>query len=268
MKAFRNTTKRDKKVLCIYLLVILLAFYIFDNKLIAGFISVIILLLIEERYMISKILRLNDQNNLQMEAMQSLYSIFKFNSPLPNTRNMAASPDFLKLVVETILIHKPNLVVELGSGVSSLLASKSIEKNGVGKLISIDNDNKYAEFTREKICLENLSDIGRVITAELKLQTIKGQNYMWYETSFIKELNQNIDLLIVDGPPRIINKNSRYPALPLLKDFFSDNIIILVDDGKRKDDLETVNKWVDECSNFESEFITTEKGAFILRTKI
>ena len=77
----------------------------------------------------------------------------------------------------------------------------------------------------------------------------------------------NIDLLIVDGPPRIINKNARYPALPLLKDHFSDNIVILVDDAKRKDDSDTVKRWIDEWDYFESEFFATEKGAYILRKK-
>ena len=81
MKVFRNLTNREKKVLCVYLLTIITAFNIFDDKLLAGFISIIILLFIEERYTLSKILKLSEQNNIQMEAMQSLYSIFQFNTP-------------------------------------------------------------------------------------------------------------------------------------------------------------------------------------------
>jgi len=88
---------------------------------------------------------------------------------------------------------------------------------------------------------------------------------MWYDNSFKNEIKRDIDLLIVDGPPRIINKNARYPALPLLKDHFSDNIVILVDDVKRKDDSDTVNRWIKELDHFESEFFATEKGAYILR---
>ena len=264
MKAFRNTTKKEKKVLCIYLLVILLAFYIFDNKLISGFISVIILLLIEERYMISKILRLNELNYIQMEAMQSIYSIFQFNSPLPNTRKMAASPDFLKLLVDTILLVKPKLVVELGSGISTILAGKALEKNGVGKLISIDNEDKYAELTRKRVDLENLGDIGRVITSKLIMHLINGQNYMWYELSFVKEINQDIDLLIVDGPPRITNNNARYPAIPLLKQYFKENTVILLDDGRRKDEQNTVELWLKELDKFKAEYFNTEKGTFKL----
>ncbi len=43
---------------------------------------------------------------------------------------MAASPDFFKLLVETILSEKPKLVVELGSGISTILTGKALEKNG------------------------------------------------------------------------------------------------------------------------------------------
>lgn len=264
MKAFRYLTKRDKKVLCVYLLTIITGCYIFDNKLLAGYFSIIILLFIEQRYTLSKILRLNEQNNIQTEAMQTLYSIFQFNTPLPATRKMAASPDFLKLVVETILSEQPKLVVELGSGISTILAGKALEKNGGSDLISIDNDDKYAEHTRNKIRLEELSDIARVITANLNLQTINGKNYMWYENSFKNEINQNIDLLIVDGPPRIINKNARYPAIPLLKKFITDDTIILLDDGRRKDEQNTVELWLKELDKFKAEYFNTEKGTFKL----
>ena len=102
---------------------------------------------------------------------------------------MAASPDFLKLLVDTILSEKPKLVVELGSGISTILTGKALEKNGDGKLISIDNDDKYAKLTRKKIDLEKLSNIAKVVTAELKIQIINGQNYMWYDPVFVKEIN-------------------------------------------------------------------------------
>ena len=264
MKIYRYLTKREKKVLCVYLLTIITAFNIFDDKLLAGFISIIILLFIEQRYALSKILKLNELNNIQTEAMQSLYAIFKFNSPLPSTRKMAASPDFLKLVVEIILTEKPKLVVELGSGISTILAGKALEKNGAGDLISIDHDDKYAELTRKKICLEKLSDITKVVTAELKMHPINGQNYMWYEISLVKEIKQGIDLLIVDGPPKIINKNARYPAIPLLKQYFKENTVILLDDGRRKDEQNTVELWLKELDKFKAEYFNTEKGTFKL----
>ena len=264
MRIFRYLTNKEKKVLGVYLLAIFVSFFIINDKLVTGFISIIILLFIEQRYALSKILRLNELNNIQTEAMQSLYAIFKFNTPLPSTRKMAASPDFLKLVVEIILTEKPKLVVELGSGISTILAGKALEKNGAGDLISIDHDDKYAELTRKKICLEKLSDITKVVTAELKMHPINGQNYMWYEPSFVKEIKQNIDLLIIDGPPRIINKNARFPAISLLKEYFTDDTVILLDDGRRKDEQNTVKLWLKELDKFTVDYFNTEKGTFKL----
>ena len=129
MKVFRNLTNREKKVLCVYLLTIITAFNIFDDKLLAGLFSIIILLFIEQRYTLSKILKLNEQNNIKKEAMQSIYSIFQFNTPLCHQKNGRFSR-FFKLLVETILSEKPKLVVELGSGISTILTGKALEKNG------------------------------------------------------------------------------------------------------------------------------------------
>ena len=264
MRIFRYLTNKEKKVLGAYLVAIFVSFFIINDKLVATFISIIILLFIEQRYTLSKIFRLNELNNIQMEAMQSIYSIFQFKTPLPTTRKMAASPDFLKLLVDTILSEKPKLIVELGSGISTILAGKALEKNGAGKLISIDNEEKYAELTRKRVSLENLGDIGRVITTDLTIHPINGQNYMWYEISFLKEIKQGIDLLIVDGPPKIINKNARYPAIPLLKQYFKENTVILLDDGRRKDEQNTVELWLKELDKFKAEYFNTEKGTFKL----
>ena len=71
-------------------------------------------------------------------------------------------------------------------------------------------------------------------------------------------------MLIVDGPPRIINKNARYPAIPLLKKFITDDTVILLDDGRRKDEQNTVELWLKELDKFKAEYFNTEKGTFKL----
>ena len=100
------------------------------------------------------------------------------------------------------------------------------------------------------------------------MHPINGQNYMWYEPSFVKDIKQNIDLLIIDGPPRIINKNARYPAIPLLKKYFKENTVILFDDGRRKDEQNTVELWLKELDKFKAEYFNTEKGAYKLSRMI
>ena len=58
---------------------------------------------------------------------------------------------------------------------------------------------------------------------------------------------------------------SRYPALPLLQAYFSDEVIILLDDAARADEQSIIAMWTREFPGFEYEYIPAEKGAAILR---
>ena len=112
--------------------------------------------------------------------------------------------------------------------------------------------------------LETLEKYTEVIKSELKDITVNGEFYNWYDTSFLEKIDRKIELLIVDGPPRIINKNSRYPAIPLLKKYFKENTVILLDDGRRKDEPNTVKLWLKELDKFNVDYFNTEKGTFKL----
>ena len=223
-----------------------------------------VLLIVEQRYTQAKILRKNKENFNQVESLLSIYSQLKFRASIPSTRGMAASPDFLKLIMETIISNKPELIVELGSGTSTIIAAKTLEKLKSGFLLSIDNDAKFAEQTRQRITLETFEKYSEVITSELNNITVNGESYNWYDTSFLEKIDRKIELLIVDGPPRIINKNARYPAIPVLKQYFKENTVILLDDGRRKDEQNTVELWLKELDKFKAEYFNTEKGTFKL----
>lgn len=87
---------------------------------------------------------------------------------LPPTRGWAASPDFLNQVAERVLKEKPNTVVELGSGVSSLVIGRCLQLNGEGKLFSFDHSDQFGTLTRQRIAANNLADWVNVIHAPLK----------------------------------------------------------------------------------------------------
>ena len=244
------------------------SFFVFDSILLSLTFSILVLLIVEQRYTQAKILRKNNDNYNQVESLLSIYSQLKFQASIPTTRGMAASPDFLKLIMETIISNKPELIVELGSGTSTIIAAKTLEKLKSGFLLSIDNDAKFAEQTRQRITLETLEKYSEVITSELKYITVNGESYHWYDTSFLEKIDRKIELLIVDGPPRIVNKNARYPAVPVLKKFFSEGTIILLDDGRRTDEQNLVQLWLNELNNYKAEYIQTEKGTYSLSRNI
>lgn len=202
----------------------------------------------------------------QLEAMMSLYDMLDIRYPLPPLRLWVISPDFANLLVGHILRHKPKLLVELGSGASTILSSYCVEKIGVGKIVSFEHIEDFAEASRRGLDEHGLTEYAKVIQGDLTTTTIKGQSYQWYDTLNMQDLS-NIDLLVVDGPPDGTHKMARYPALPVLYDRLADNAIILVDDYMRDDEYEMVNLWIEEFDLEVVQTIDTEKGTAILRKK-
>jgi len=75
---------------------------------------------------------LNDYR--QLEAFVQLNSLLKFTAPIPATRGWAGSPDLLLTLAHVVKTFKPKLVVELGSGVSTVVMAKA----GAKKVVSFD----------------------------------------------------------------------------------------------------------------------------------
>ena len=150
-------------------------------------------------------------------------------------------------------------MIDIGSGVSSILSGYCLRDNGKGKIISLDHDKKYSKITSDFIQTNDLDTIVNINYSPLKEYQINGKSFLWYDIESI-EFDEKIDLIIVDGPPKSIQKNSRYPAIPLLLNYLNDNCIILVDDYGREDEQRMVEAWI---SDYNIEVITkmeTEKG--------
>ena len=204
-----------------------------------------------------------NQDYLQIEALFSLFFTLKPSLPLPNTRGWAISPDLLKKITEVILIERPSLIVELGSGVSTLIIAYCLKQLGKGKVISLEHNDEYVAISQNFISSHKLEEIATIIYAPLKTFEIDEETWLWYNTDCLK-IEQPIDLLVVDGPPKNVQKLSRYPALPLLYKDLNEHSIIILDDGDREDEKKIIEMWKKEFSQISSEFIDTEKGAYII----
>jgi predicted O-methyltransferase YrrM len=200
----------------------------------------------------------------QLEALISITATLPLRAPLPPMRGWAISPDFGVLLISEVFRKKPRRVLELGSGVSTLLTAYSLEKNGLGRVVSFDHDLNYCEKSRAKISAHQLANIAEIVHAPLKEVQLKQGNWHWYDTAHL-DCDFKIDLLVIDGPPGQIQNISRYPALPLLHEYFSDDIVILLDDAGRSDEKTIVEMWTREFPGFEQENIRAEKGAVVLR---
>jgi predicted O-methyltransferase YrrM len=206
----------------------------------------------------STVLIHNRQNS---EAYTQLTSIFQLRSTLPFTGGWAASSDFLHLIVHNVLNKKPEVLIECGSGLSTLFTAYALEKNGKGHLFSVDHDLYYMNKTKALIHEHGLTAFVTFIHGELKEFSAKDHSYTWYDCDLS---NIHADMVVIDGPPNQKNQLARSPAFERILANMKDNAVVLVDDGARPDEQEMIGQWKRTAGdNWKFEYLSLEKGAFL-----
>jgi len=209
-------------------------------------------------------MKMSEYDYQEIESMLYLSQQISFRQPLPSMRGWAVSPDFAVLILRCIRDCHPAVIVDLGSGVSTLISGYVLEQLGQGEVFGFDHEPSYGAKTRKEIAKHQLEKWAKVIDAPLAPLTLTGRTWQWYDLSKF-ELPASIDLLIVDGPPDRLQALSRYPAVPALAERLSRKAVILVDDVNGKDEREIIARWLKEYPDFSCERVGTEKGAAVLR---
>lgn len=209
------------------------------------------------------IIKINDSSFRQTEALLGLYKNLDFELALPHTRGFAASPDFLAVVHETIKQQSPKTVVECSSGLSTLIAAKTLQQLGAGHVYSLESDQYYCDQTRALLDKHKVSDWATVIHAPLIPTEINGVSYQWYDASALNELN-NVDLMVIDGPFAGVNPLARYPAGPKLLPKLASDGEVLIDDYQRPDEKKMVKLWLEQFPNMDKQDVPCEKGCMRL----
>jgi predicted O-methyltransferase YrrM len=199
----------------------------------------------------------------RLETDRSLRDRLGLHLGLPYSHNWSAAPDFLKLIVEHALIARPETIVECSSGLTTVMLARCCEMNGQGRLFSLENGPDYAARTRSALDRYGLTGKATVIDAPLVPHNLNGWAFEWYALDELPDLS--IDMLVIDGPPGFIQRHSRYPALPLLRDKLADGCVVFMDDAARPDEQEIIGLWQDEFPGIEHEYINTERGCAIFR---
>lgn len=204
-------------------------------------------------------------NYSQLESFIWLKCKLNLSERLPPLRGWAASPDVLLKLHTHIMSSRPSIVVECGSGASTLVIADALSQNGHGKLISLEHSDFYGGQTLETLKAESLEGWVDLRIAELEPWSGPHLNpddaekpAYWYCSSLLDDVT-NVDLLWVDGPPGSTCLFSRYPAFAALEGKFSSNAEIWMDDTNRKDDRKVCEAWAHD-SGFEVEFLPMEKG--------
>ncbi len=211
--------------------------------------------------------RFNDTDALftQIESYLFLRDRLEMRAGLPYTRDWSASPDFLKIIVEHCLDEKPTHILECSSGLSSLLLARCCQLNQHGRVDSLENGEEYAIKSRGHIARYGLSAYANIIHAPLEDIELDGEHYLWYALTAIPD--DSIDMLVIDGPPGYLQKQSRYPAVPLLFAKLADTCMVFLDDAARADEQAIVQRWQVDYPTIEARTIKAQRGcvAFSIR---
>src|SRR5439155_23132405 len=81
-----------------------------------------------------------DADVAQTEALVALHDMLVTRRPLPAMRGYAIAPDFGLALVQLIDDERPRLVVETGSGVSTLVIAYRLEQLGCGMVFALEHD--------------------------------------------------------------------------------------------------------------------------------
>ena len=177
----------------------------------------------------------------QLEALAWLRDELQLKNPLPPTRGTAAAPDALLELIRVIDRSGARSIVELGSGVSTIVCARRLQQAGEGRIVALEHEPRYARATRAELAAQGLEDFALVIDAPLVDHVIDGAAWPFYELG--PDVPERIEALFIDGPPKPIGPLARYPALPLLRDRLVPGATALLDDGNRPDELEMVGRW-------------------------
>jgi predicted O-methyltransferase YrrM len=203
----------------------------------------------------------------QLEALQNLSAVLPVNDVLPATRGWAASPDLLMVLVDLVITERPSLVVECGSGASTLWLALAMRRFEIdGRIVALDHDPVFGAKTRDLLARHDVRDLAEVRDAPLESFSLDGDTYSWYARRAWDDLT-GIDLLFVDGPPATTGHQARYPALPLLSGSLSPAATAVLDDLVVPDMQNVLRLWLDAYPEFSSEILPLEKQAAVLRKR-
>lgn len=155
----------------------------------------------------------------------------------------ATGPTILHLVEEVLAAPTPPVVLECGSGTSTVWIASALRRRGDGHVYALEHDAAYAHQTRTDLARHDVAAHATVVDAPLVDRAVSDGSAPWYDTSGLPGLTRSVTLLFVDGPPAATTTQARLPAFELLADRLADDAIIVLDDTHREEEKDIVAAW-------------------------
>jgi hypothetical protein len=169
------------------------------------------------------------------DAWQILSPLIARGGYLPWTTG-SMRPAGLVDVCNEIVHGNRTRILECGAGVSTVLLARLLHERERGGITSLEHDPHWATLIQNHLRREHLDQIAHVVHAPLQ------GNPPWYRTD---EMPDEIDLLIVDGPPAFEPGHSaaRAPALTRLDAKLVHDAAVILDDIDRPGEQQVIATW-------------------------
>ena len=198
----------------------------------------------------------------QLEAFLAVQSYFAGGPLLGDMHGWPISPDFALYLIELLEFNDYDLVIEFGSGTSTVLMARTLAKIALRRQgkpatvqVAFEHLEQFHAQTLAHLQQAALAQAVQLVHAPLQpYAAANGNTYDYYACqSALAELAQLTPpaglrvLVLVDGPPAATGKHARYPALPMvLAQYAGAQLDILLDDYIREDEQEIAQLWLSD----------------------
>jgi predicted O-methyltransferase YrrM len=166
----------------------------------------------------------------------------------------AMLPSGLSIVLDDIVGNDRRRVVELGSGLSTILLARLLAQRHPrrgSRMVAVEHDAGWAEWVTEQLASEGAGRDVVVVHAPLRPNPHASDGTDWYDGDDLAAgldgvLGADlIDLLLVDGPPAYQAGHglARYPAVPVLRPRLAPGAAVVLDDVERPGEQEVLRRW-------------------------
>jgi hypothetical protein len=197
--------------------------------------------------------------NRQIESFLNVQAALAGGDVIPSLHGWPISPDLAAYLIELIRTNDYDLVIEFGSGSSTVIMAKALSlgrhrREGKAPVVQVafEHLETYHAQTQGLLRTAGVADAVTVHFAPLvPYQAANGQTYSYCQCEQgLQALGQRYDvpsrraLVLVDGPPAATGEHARYPSLSAVSTTLpSIALDIVLDDLIREDEQQVVRLW-------------------------
>ncbi|MBY0444306.1 MAG: class I SAM-dependent methyltransferase [Burkholderiales bacterium] len=236
-----------------------------------------------QRNLFAEITRGLSNTAKQIESFMGVQNYLENGKSPLSFHGWPISPDIALFLLGKIEENNYDLIIEFGSGTSTVLFAKAllqkqkqlkihndnysnqtnndlinnlenadkVKSSAFKKIITIEHNKKYFDKTMDNLAYHELDQYVDLVHSPLVDYTYNNESYLYYScTEKLEEIAKNLNgktaniLLLIDGPPGATGPLARFPAIPhVLKHLGHHKLSIVLDDYNRQEEKETAEKW-------------------------